>query len=378
MNLTTFALLVVSLVQSQAIPGQYIISFDNHARSSFESNVQSIEDQFIGRNFENQILHKYDTVLNGISAKLDRRTLERVKALPNVESVEEDAVVKAFAVQKNSTWGLARVSQRPKLGPAPYSYKYDENAGEGVNIYIFDTGININHKDFGGRASWGVTYAPVSKADDDFQGHGTHCAGTAAGTSYGVAKKAKVVAVKVLGDDAGGSMSGIVAGINWVVKNKSGVKGNVMSMSLGAGLYEPLNKAVNDAVDQGLVAVVAAGNANSDSCLVSPASASKAITVGSIDVNDNKWAHSNYGACVDIHAPGVNILSTYIGSNTATEFDSGTSMAAPHVSGLAAALLSQGVPAGEVEAKLKSLGTPDIIKGLPEKTINLMAYSGIN
>jgi cerevisin len=378
MNLTTFTLLVVSLVQGQAIPGQYIISFDNHARSSFESNVQSIEDQFIGRSFENQVLHKYDTVFNGISAKLDQRTLERVKALPNVEFVEEDGVVQASTVQEDAPWGLARVSHREKLGAGPYSYKYDESAGEGVNIYVLDTGVNIGHEDFGGRATWGTTTASYSEDDNDFQGHGTHCAGSAAGTKYGVAKKAKVVAVKVLGDDGRGSKSDSIAGINWVVKNKSGVKGNVISMSLGGGFSVAQNNAVNDAVDQGLVTIIAAGNDNRDACQYSPASASKAITVGSIDVNDTKAGTSNWGPCIDIHGPGVKILSAWFGNSTATKIISGTSMATPHVSGLAATLLSQGIPAGEVEAKLKSLGTPDIIQGLPEKTVNLLAYSGVN
>ncbi|KXN71762.1 subtilisin-like protein, partial [Conidiobolus coronatus NRRL 28638] len=177
-----------SLVRSQAIPGQYIVSFRNQARSSFESNIKAVEAQFIGRSLKNQVVHKFDSVLNGISVKLDKATLERVKALPNVEYVEEDGIVYADATQENAPWGLARVSQREKLGSAPYTYKYDENAGKGVNIYVLDTGINIDHEDFEGRLTWGITTASNSKANNDFQGHGTHCTGSAAGTKYGVAK----------------------------------------------------------------------------------------------------------------------------------------------------------------------------------------------
>ncbi|KXN71760.1 subtilisin-like protein, partial [Conidiobolus coronatus NRRL 28638] len=354
----------------------YIVSFKKHTRIDFEANVQAVKNQFIGRSESNQVLHKFDSVLNGISAKLDRTTLERVKALSSVERVEEDGIVQVSAVQDNASWGLARVSQRPKLGPSPYTYKYDDNAGEGVNIYILDTGINIDHEDFKGRITWGITTAYRSQGDNDYHGHGTHCAGSAAGTIYGVAKKAKIIAVKVLGDKGGGFSSDIIAGVNWVVKNKSGVKGNVISMRLAGGLNESLNTAVNDAVDQGVISIIAAGNYNKDACEYSPGSAKKAITVGSIDVNDTKAGNSNHGPCVGIHAPGVKILSTYIGNSTATKVLSGTSMATPHVAGLAATLLSQGIHANELETKLKSLGTPDIIQGLPEKTVNLLAYSG--
>ncbi|KXN71761.1 subtilisin-like protein, partial [Conidiobolus coronatus NRRL 28638] len=250
MYLINFSLLVASLIQGQVIPGQYIVSFNNHARSSFESNVEAVEAQFVGRSLENQVLHKFDSVLNGISAKLDKSTLERVKALPNVEYVEEDGIVYAEATQENAPWGLARISQREKLGSAPYTYNYDENAGKGVNIYVLDTGINVDHEDFEGRLTWGITTASDSEDDNDFKGHGTHCAGSAAGTKYGVAKKANVIAVKVLGDDGTGSKSDSIAGINWVVKNKSGVKGNVITMSIGGSVSEAQNKAVDDAVDE--------------------------------------------------------------------------------------------------------------------------------
>jgi cerevisin len=378
MILITLSFLAVSLVQGQAISDQYIISFNKYTRVDFEANVQAVQNQLISRSESNQIIHKFDSVLNGISAKLDKVTLEKIEMLPNVERVEEDVVIQISAIQEDAPWGLARVSQRNKLGSAPYTYKYDDNSGEGVSIYVLDTGINIDHEDFKGRLTWGITTSDSSKADNDFHGHGTHCAGSAAGTKYGVAKKAKIVAVKALSDRGAGFSSDIIAGINWVVKNKSGVKGNVISMSIAGGLNESLNDAVNDAADQGVISVIAAGNYNKDACQYSPGSAKKAITVGSIDVNDIRAGNSNYGPCVGIHAPGVKILSTYIGNSTATKILSGTSMATPHVAGIAATLLSQGILANELESKLKLLGTPDIIQGLPEKTVNLLVYSGIN
>jgi cerevisin len=377
MNIITICFLIASLIQGQVIPGQYIISFRNQARNSFDSNVRAVESQFIGRSLENQVLHKFDSVLNGISAKLDKSTLERVKALPNVEYVEEDGVVYADAIEENSPWGLARISQREKLGSAPYTYNYDEDAGKGVNIYVLDTGINVDHDDFEGRLTWGITTALDSQDDNDFKGHGTHCAGSAAGTKYGVAKKANIIAVKVLGDDGTGSKSDSIAGINWVVENKSGVKGNVITMSIGGPVSEAQNQAVNDAVDKGIIFVCSAGNNNTDSCKQSPASAKKAITVGSITVDDTKSSFSNYGPCVDINGPGSNILSACIGGKSATCIKSGTSMATPHIAGIAATLLSQNVLVGDVEARLKAIATKDKILGLTSDTVNIIGYNGI-
>ncbi|KXN71741.1 subtilisin-like protein [Conidiobolus coronatus NRRL 28638] len=374
----TIAFLLTCYIQGQTVPGQYIISFNNNARRSFEENLNAVEALFAQGNGRNQVLHKFDSVLNGVSARLDKYTLEKVKALPNVDYIEEDSIVRTFATQNKAPWGLARVSQRSKLGYAPYTYNYDEKAGEGVNIYVLDTGVSIGHKDFEGRITWGTTTASQSQGNDDYRGHGTHCAGSAAGATYGVAKKANIVAVKVLRDDGTGYVSETVAGINWVVKNKSGVKGNVISLSLGGGFSESQNKAVNDAVDKGVITIVAAGNNNTDACNSSPSSALKAITVGSVDISDTKAASSNYGPCVDIHGPGVNIKSACIGSKTNACYMSGTSMATPHIAGLAATLLSQGISVRELEAKLKSLATSDVIQGLPADTVNLLGYNGIN
>jgi len=251
--------------------------------------------------------------------------------------------------------GLARVSHREKLTFDTFTkYIYDDRAGEGVYAYIIDTGINIQHVDFQGRASWGVVIAD-SKYEDGV-GHGTHCAGTIGSRTYGVAKKAKLIAVKVLGSDGSGSTSDVIAGVQWTVKDATAkavaaakefavkgttnYKGAVVNMSLGGGKSTSLDLAVNRAVDAGLHFAVAAGNDNRDACNYSPAAAQKPITVGASTLADERAPFSNWGECVDVFGPGLNILSTWIGSTTATNTISGTSMATPHVVGLLAYFLS--------------------------------------
>jgi cerevisin len=370
----TLSAFAVAIVSGEAIPGQYILSFDKNARSTYESQVESVTSLFTSRDGSNRLLHKFDTAFYGISAKLDAETLEKVKALPHVKKVEQDGVAKAYIAQSNAPWGLARVGQRAKLGSAPYTYNH-ANGGEGVTVFVLDTGVNTSHVDFGGRATWGTTTDDGS-SDADGNGHGTHCAGTIAGNTYGVAKKANIVAVKVLGDDGSGSWSGVIAGIDWVTKHSADKK--VISMSLGGGKNDALNQAVTAAINAGVVTVVAAGNENQDACNVSPASTPGAITVGATDVNDRKASFSNYGKCVDILAPGVNVLSAWIGSNTATNSISGTSMATPHVAGLAATVFSQGASASEVDARLKSIGTKNAITGFNTATPNVLGFNGVS
>jgi cerevisin len=252
--------------------------------------------------------------------------------------------------------GLARISHRPKLGFGTFTkYEYEHSGGEGVDVYVIDTGININHTEFEGRASWGRTI-PADDTDEDNNGHGTHCAGTIASRKYGVAKSANVVAIKVLDSTGSGSMSNVIAGVIYAAESaakKSALaaaerkatgetkhKGSVANMSLGGGKSQALNDAVNAAVDSGLHFAVVAGNENRDACPFSPAGSEKAITVGASTLADERTFSSNHGRCVDIFAPGLNILSTWIGSDSAMNTISGTSTASSHVSGLLAYLLS--------------------------------------
>jgi cerevisin len=303
------------------------------------------------------------------------------------------------ALEKNAPWGLARISHRDSLSFGTFNkYLYSEDAGEGVDAYVIDTGTNIEHVDFEGRASWGKTI-PVGDEDKDGNGHGTHCSGTIAGKKYGVAKKANIYAVKVLKSNGSGSMSDVVKGVEYAAnahsekvaaakKGKSKkFKGSVANMSLGGGKATILDLAVNAAVDAGLHFAVAAGNDNADSCSYSPAGAEKAITVGASTLADERAYFSNFGKCNDIFAPGLNILSTWIGSKYAVNTISGTSMASPHICGLLAYFLSLQpsqdsayavveITPKKMKENMLAIGTTGALSDVPSNTANLLAWNG--
>lgn len=315
-----------------------------------------------------------------------------------VAFVEKDSEVHTMgdkATEFNAPWGLARISHRESLSFGTFSkYLYSTDGGEGVDVYVIDTGTNIEHVDFEGRASWGKTI-PRDDEDVDGNGHGTHCSGTIAGKKYGVAKKANIFAVKVLGSGGSGTMSDVVKGVEWTVtrhlaqvkaardgSGKKGFKGSAANMSLGGGKSRALDLAVNAAVDAGIHFAVAAGNDNRNSCDYSPAGAEKAVTVGASTLSDERAYFSNYGVCNDIFAPGLNILSTWTGSKYATNTISGTSMASPHIAGLLAYLLSlqpaqdseyavAEITPKELKKTLISIGTPDSLSGCPSNTNNV-------
>jgi len=244
-------------------------------------------------------------------------------------------------------------------------YKYPDQAGAGITVFVLDTGIYWQNIDFAGRASFGWK-AENQWSNLDAHGHGTHCASTAVGELYGVAKKANAVAVKVLGDNGSGSTAGVIAGVDWV---PSQTNRGVASMSLGGGFSSALNAAVTQAVSQGVVVVVAAGNSNADACLYSPSSAPAATTVGSTtigekingDSSDDRSSFSNFGTCVDIFAPGSLITAAWIGATDAFNTISGTSMACPHVSGAAALLLGAGNSPQQVKLLLQGDSSKDEI-----------------
>ncbi|KAK0196065.1 peptidase S8/S53 domain-containing protein [Armillaria mellea] len=315
----------------------------------------ALADQFDG------LRHVYDTHMMGYSGQFSPSTIEELRKAPEVDFIEKDQIVKTLeietvdgsSVQRGAPWGLARISHRPRLTFGTFTrYEYDTDGGEGVDVYVIDTGINTHHVDFGGRAIWGKTI-PLNDVDEDGNGHGSHCAGTIAGKTYGVAKQANVIAVKVLGSNGSGSMSDVVGGVSWAAgeamkkdalaeaehkaTGKTSHKGSVANMSLGGGKSPALDAAVNKAVDAGLHFAVAAGKTP---CNYSPASAEKAVTVGASTLSDDRAYFSNHGKCVDVFAPGLNIKSTYKGSETAVATLSGTSMASPHVAGLLAYYLS--------------------------------------
>lgn len=278
----------------------------------------------------------YGNAISGFSAEL---TMEQARLLaedPKVDFIEQDGYAYGSdVVQKNATWGLDRINQSENQLDGEYSYN---SPGSDITAYILDTGIRYDHEEFGGRASFGADF--YGGNGSDVYGHGTHVAGTVGGKVYGVAKKVKLVSVKVLGDNNSGSWSTIIAGIDWVSSIKSGP--SVINMSI-QGRYSGLavSNAVKSAFNKGIVVVVAAGNFNQDACLQALASVPEAISVGATIDSDARAYFSNFGSCIDIFAPGVDITSASVnGSNQYVDF-SGTSMAAPHVAGAAVLYLSK-------------------------------------
>ncbi|KAK6203547.1 vacuolar protease B [Scheffersomyces amazonensis] len=341
-----------------------------------------------------------ENLFSGYTGYFLESTIELIRKNPLVQFVEQDSIVNAseFEIEKGAPWGLARVSHRQPLSLNSFNqYLYDNEAGKGVTSYVIDTGINVDHVEFNGRAKWGSTI-PYGDQDIDGNGHGTHCAGTIASDAYGVAKGAEVVAVKVLRSNGSGSMSDVVKGVEFAAQshtaaakaNKKGFKGSTANMSLGGGKSPALDLAVNAAVKAGIHFAVAAGNENQDACNTSPAAAENAITVGASTISDVRAYFSNYGKCVDIFAPGLNILSTYIGSTTSTATLSGTSMASPHIAGLLSYFLSlqpgaeseyfvasNGVSPEQLKKNLIAYGSKGVLGDIPDDgTPNILAFNG--
>ncbi|GAA5902635.1 hypothetical protein JCM5296_000728 [Sporobolomyces johnsonii] len=312
---------------------------------------------------------KKGSQLKGYSGHFSESTVDAIRAMKGVKYIERDSLVWASDLEKGAPWGLARISHRNTLTLSTYNrYEYEHSAGEGVDAYVIDTGVNIGHVELEGRARWGKTIP--KDPDQDLNGHGSHVAGTIASAKYGVAKKANIIAVKVLGAGGSGTMSDVVAGVAWAAdsaaeaaalkaqgKNRKH-KGSVANMSLGGGKSQALDDAVNAAVEDGLHFAVAAGNDNRDACSYSPAAAENAITVGASTIADERAYFSNHGKCVDIFAPGLNILSIWNSGNRSINTISGTSMASPHIAGLAAYMLStewaKSAAIAEAEEQLKA------------------------
>ena len=282
----------------------------------------------------------YRSVLQGFSATMSGDKAAKLAADPRVAYVEQNATVRLNDTQANPTWGIDRIDQRDL--PLSKSYTYKTTASN-VNAYIIDTGIRTSHSEFGGRASVGTDTVGGGQNGQDCNGHGTHVAGTVGGRTYGVAKAVKLIAVRVLNCQGSGTTAGVIAGIDWVTAHAK--KPAVANMSLGGGVNTSLDNAVKKSIASGVSYAIAAGNGNflglpANACNYSPARVPEAITVGATDNTDRRASFSNYGTCLDLFAPGVNITSSWKDSDTATNTISGTSMATPHTAGVAALYLA--------------------------------------
>lgn len=366
----------------------------NVSPADFEFHNRFIQNLAINTNFNGDIpsaewfsFEENGNTIHGYSAPMDTFSISTLIRDPSVEIIEPDAQVTLWKekVQHDAPWGLARASHH-KL-PINSDFIYDDKAGDGVNVYVVDTGVYVDHEDFEGRASFGKSFITDPRTGEEIRrddnGHGTHCAGTIAGKTYGMCKNCHIIGVKVLSGSGSGTMSGVIGGIDWAVKDaKKTGKTSVISMSLGGGHTQTLNRAVDGATAAGVFVVVASGNESSDSCDTSPASAKTVISVGASDHIDKMASFSNYGECTHIFAPGVNIESTWINSKRSSMVLSGTSMATPHVAGALGALMSdkkyKDKNPKEMRKVLQKLATKDVITGIPDKTPNLLLYNGVS
>ncbi|SPO01646.1 related to Alkaline proteinase [Cephalotrichum gorgonifer] len=350
-----------------------VSSVDSHV--SWAANVHSRSIQKRGSGVD-KVWNKH---FKGYSGQFDEETIEEIRASDEVLAVEPVQVWSIYATvtQNNAPWGLGSISHTT---PGHTSYLYDSTAGQGTYAYVVDTGIYTAHSSFEGRATWG--YNAADNVNSDGNGHGTHCAGTIASKDYGVSKKANLVAVKVLDSSGSGTTDNVIDGYEWAVNDiiaKGRQSKSVISMSLGGGYSAAFNAAVEAAYKSNVLTVVAAGNDNRNAANYSPASAPNAITVGAIDVNNKRASFSNYGSVVDIFAPGVSILSTWIGGTTATNNISGTSMATPHIAGLVLYLKAfEGLTTPKITTdRLIALATKGVISSPGTGSPNTLAFNGV-
>lgn len=354
-----------------AIKDSYIVTL----RKSAGLKASSAAGKDLVAEYGGTVKKTFTKALNGYTAALSATEARQLAADPAVASVEQNQRVRlADTTQTSAPWGLDRIDQAAL--PLSGTYTYPDSAGSGVTAYVIDTGVRITHQQISGRAAYGYDAVDGDTTAADGNGHGTHVATTIAGSTYGVAKKAKIVAVRVLDNSGSGTTAGVIAGIDWVTNNHSGP--SVANLSLGGGASTTLDTAVRNSIASGVTYAVAAGNSSANASSYSPARVTEAITVGATTSSDARASYSNYGSVLDIFAPGSSITAGWYTSDTATNTISGTSMATPHVAGAAAVYLAghtSATPAA-VASALTSGATAGVVtspgSGSPNRLLKLV------
>jgi subtilisin family serine protease len=356
----------------KAILGHYIVVLDQDAdgKTGDLFRVAQRADELVSKS-GGKTTNIYAHAINGFSAQMTEEEALELSKDEQVAFVEQDSIMEASVTQTNPPWGLDRIGQANLPLNLTYSYT---STGAGVNVYVIDTGIRRTHNQFGGRAVVGFDAIGDGQNTNDCNGHGTHVSGTIGGSTFGVAKGVQLFAVRVLNCSGSGSNSGVIAGVDWVTANHNSPA--VANMSLGGGVSTALDTAVRNSINSGVTYSIAAGNSNANASTSSPARVAEAITVGSSTITDARSSFSNFGSGVDIFAPGSAILSSYFTSNTATATLSGTSMAAPHVAGVAARFLQNnpGASAATVRNAIVNAGGLNKLSGIPSGTSNRLLF----